>query len=419
MFARITFLFYILAPVIANCQALTNQTLVTIPASYFGLHVTDLVDNTPNNTPWPATPFPVPALRTQNAGIFWVNLNVSEGTYNWTLFDSYMEIAQANGTDVLYAFFQTPPWASSNPTGSCGVPSGTCYPPTSNTYVATFVTALIAEWSRIAPAVSKKIECWNEFDDPKAWAGTYAQMLAVCQTLYQTAKAIDPTILITCPSVTMSDTTSAGVIAAYMALGGANYCDIITFHGYPLTPVMPPPAQVVFQTSNFMTAIQGYNINPVRPVWDTESSWGGDDEASLTADQQVAFVAIWKMLEWSVGVAREYWYGYDVNWGQLWSTTLNSAGIAYEQVYNWMVGAQMLPSPRCNVPNGVVYSCYFARSGGYRAVAVWTSDASMPNYAVPSWATQYHDLTGMVTRGLGSTVTIGAKPILLESGSVF
>lgn len=300
----------------------------------------------------------------------------------------------------------------------------TCWPPTSNSYVTAFIEALITEWDRVAPTMHKTIECWNEFDSLGEWNGTEAQMLALCQALYAAAKATDSSVQVTTPTVTMSDTTSAGVIAIYLALTSGNcYCDLFAFHGYPLNGTAPPPAQVVSQASNYITAVQGYNFGKL--IWDTESSWGANAAANLTTSQSIAYVAIWKLLEWSVGVTREYWYAYDTTWGTLCSGgdtcggTLTAAGVSYEQVYKWMVGAAMLSTPRCNVPTGVVYACNLVRSGGYQAQAVWTLDASTPSYTVPAWATQYHDLTGALTTGIGATVTIGPQPILLENFSAF
>lgn len=109
--------FSILLAVLRPCaaQVLSSQSLTTIPATYFGIHLLHLV-NGPPTTSWPTSPFPVSTLRTQNTGIFWKDINTANGIYSWTLFDTFMAEAVANGVDdVSYSFFYTPAWASSNP----------------------------------------------------------------------------------------------------------------------------------------------------------------------------------------------------------------------------------------------------------------------------------------------------------------
>ena len=100
--------------------------------------------------------------------------------------------------------------------------------------------------------------------------------------------------------------------------------------------------------------------------------------------------------------------------------SLTPAGIAYRELEKWMVGATVT-GPLTQ--NGTVWTLPFSRSGGYQALAVWNTGTTGYNgsssYTVPSWATQYHDLAGNVTTGLGATVTIGMKPILLENQSAF
>src|SRR5260370_32115355 len=118
-----------------------------------------------------------------------------------------------------------------------------------------------------------------------------------------------------------------------------------------------------------------------KPLWDTENSWGYQNSDAITdPDQRAAFVSRNYLLHWSVGFARTYWYAWDnLNIGTMWNPTsgIAKAGIAYEQVYNWMNGATMTA---CS-PNGstdfyhAIYTCDLTRSAGYHARAVWNTDA--------------------------------------------
>jgi hypothetical protein len=72
-----------------------------------------------------------------------------------------------------------------------------------------------------------------------------------------------------------------------------------------------------------------------------------------------------------------------------------------------------------------VWSCGLT-NGSWKGLAVWDASKDCSNgscatssYTVPAGYTQYLDLTGaLTTAGAGSTIQIGAKPILLENGTL-
>lgn len=76
-----------------------------LTASFFGMNVDHLL----TGTPWPSMPFG--AIRLWDAGTKWADLNPASTTFNWTPLDQQINMAQANGVDVLYTFGGTPPWA--------------------------------------------------------------------------------------------------------------------------------------------------------------------------------------------------------------------------------------------------------------------------------------------------------------------
>jgi hypothetical protein len=89
-------------------------------------------------------------------------------------------------------------------------------------------------------------------------------------------------------------------------------------------------------------------------------------------------------------------------------------GVAYGQVYNWLVGATW---GTCT-EGSPQWTCTLTRAGGYQAEVIWNTDNSVTSVSVPSPYTQYHDLTGNVHTGVGSgTVTVTGQPILLENGN--
>jgi hypothetical protein len=151
------------------------------------------------------------------------------------------------------------------------------------------------------------------------------------------------------------------------------------------------------------------------PAWITEGGWGTSTYVS-DANAQAAFLAQRYLLIWPRGAQRFYWYQWDnPNWGTLWDATtgVHKAGIAYQQVYNWMVGASAAP---CVKASDSTWTCGLTRSNQYQAEAVWNTTTAK-TLVVPPQFTRYRDLSGNTYPvAAGGTVTVGNLPILLESG---
>ena len=80
-------------------------------SNFPGLNINHLAINNPGYqlTPWPTITFS--ALRNWDEGITWADLEPSRGTYNWTNFDTIINMAASHNVDILYTFGNTPPWA--------------------------------------------------------------------------------------------------------------------------------------------------------------------------------------------------------------------------------------------------------------------------------------------------------------------
>ena len=181
------------------------------------------------------------------------------------------------------------------------------------------------------------------------------------------------------------------------------------------------PEEIIGIVGNLKAAMNAYGQGS-KPIFCTEGDWGteGGNSNNPTTDDCVAFLARHYLLQWSLGVSMYAWYSWDNNngswqWGQLWTLSggLNAAGIAYGELYNWMVGATM---SQPYTAKGSVYTCGFTRpsGGAYRqALAVWDTNGTS-TFAVPNGYVRYRDLAGNSSSASG-TVTIGIKPILLES----
>lgn len=398
-----------------------------ITPELFGLHVSPgaLADT----VSWPT--FQFGPVRMHDDAVGWDKLANADCTYHFTQLDKILAEAAAKGkTELIYTMARTPPCASSDPNNSCGngVP-GTCAPPNDlnadgtggNHYWIDFVTAIANHAAGEIPGRIRNWEIWNEPNAANFWTGTNAQLIRMAKDAYTIIKRIDPQAVILTPAPANAGDGGPSGGAAWLSRylikdGGAQWADVIAFHGY-LNPQTQSFPEDVLQG---LRAIVNNNSAGM-PLWNTEGGWGRD--ANLRdPDLRAAFVARSYLLHAGTA-ARYYWYAYDNGaWGTLFTDRLTGAGVAYGQVFNWLAGAAV-SQPCAALPGSTVWTCQFARQDGYLALAVWDTSQTCSSgvcttsgYAPPSSAVAYSDLAGNTTPiPPGSVVPIGAKPVLVTN----
>jgi hypothetical protein len=378
----------------------------TIPSRFFGMH---------SMAAFPLKPYGL--FRTWDhygtGDHNWRDLEKSKGVFTWKPIDDLVDALKGKNVDILYCFGKTPSWAAASPTS----------PPVNIQDWDDFVTAFVNRYH----ASIKYLEVWNEAMAGEGfYTGTIPQLVNLARHLDSIANTIDPTITILTPDATGGSYNMTKFYGDYFAAGGGAYADVIAFHGYCSMAganQITPAEEII----NIVTALKGamnsYGQGS-KPIFCTEGDWGteGSNSNNHTTDECVAFLARHYLLQWSLGVSVYAWYSWDNNngswqWGQLWTPAggLNAAGIAYGELYKWMVGATM---SQPYTAKGSVGTCGFTRPGGYQALAVWdTNTASPSTFTVPSGYIQYRDLAGGLHSISGTTVTIGIKPILLENST--
>ncbi|HUI91815.1 MAG TPA: T9SS type A sorting domain-containing protein [Chitinivibrionales bacterium] len=381
-------------------QEISAASTDPVPPRFFGMHSMAVI---------PAKPYGL--FRTwdcyYSAGPYtgdhnWKDLEPSKGTYVWRALDDLVNALAPQGVDILYCFGKTPSWAAAQQTD----------PPANIQDWDDFVTAFVNRYH----SSIKYLECWNESAPQEGFfTGTYVQLAQLAQHLYTITKSIDTSVKVLTPDATGGAYNMSQFYPAYFAAGGGAYADIVAFHGYPSMAGINvrTQAEEILSIVTALKAAMNSNGQGAKPIFDTECSWGNNGNQP-TDDGKVAFLARHYLLQWSSGVSMSAWYCWDcVNWGDLLSSgTRSAAGIAYQQLFNWMVGATM--TQPCTA-QGSVYTCAFTRPGGYQALAVWdTNSAATSTFTVPNGCVQYRDLAGN-SGTAGGTVTIGIKPILLEN----
>jgi hypothetical protein len=379
-----------------------------IPATLFGMEIIYQGD-------WPTVPFGSHGKGTLNS---WPYIEQTKGNFNWNNLDSEVALANSHGLDYFWSYDEAPPWAVTGSTSCSLAADGVSQECTGNvTDLAGFHDFIVALATRYDGNHGHgRIGVYELYHEPESFfTGSISNLVAQTVQMYNDIKTTDPTARITGLGMTFPDTyfASGGYMDQYWAAGGVKTLDAVTFHGYPHHFADVP--EIVNTFVPFVTAAMARNgVSSSIPIWDTEGSWGDAKQSGWnpTSDEQLAWVPRSYLLHWSNGVSRFHWYAWgNTTWGALKDATgIHSAGTAYGQVYNWMVGATM--STPCSA-KGAVWTCGLTRSGGYQALAVWnTSGTSI--YTVVGPYTRIRDVAGNISAITGGSVTIGIKPILLE-----
>ena len=156
-------------------------------------------------------------------------------------------------------------------------------------------------------------------------------------------------------------------------------------------------------------------------MFDTEGGWGNGTQ--MDAETQSAWLARWYLLQAglrsTLNLQMAAWFTWcdpaTFHWGTIETDAgaPNETGVAFNQVYSWLVGAVM--SRPCSAAPDGTWSCSITRPGNYRAEVLWSQQTSK-SYTPDAAFTEYRDLAGSTVKiSKGSQVTIGPKPILLET----
>lgn len=378
----------------------------------------------------------------------WGWIEQSKGVYTWEGFDAHVDNAKAHGlvdanntVNLVVTFGSTPGWAAADPS-SCYATKGVtlCTSPPANIQDwIDFVTAVVNHYNGVTRPHIKYYELWNEANGSTYWTGSVTDMVTLAHAAYPVIHS-DPYSLLLTPSVTgpvgTGVSTSASTwLSQYLDAGGSKYADAATFHGYVartgVTPY-PMPEQdstpgctpflecygSVITRTNAMRVLFDLHGLAGKPIFVTEGSWGNNNVTD--PDTQTAWLARWYLLYASLAsqdnLLSVHWFAWGGGtWGNIetGSKTPTAAGLAYDHIYQWLVGATF--TTPCASDSNATWTCGLTRAGGYQAQAVWNTNGAT-SYNPPSQFTQFRDLQGNVVP-ISGPVTIGIKPILLETGN--
>jgi hypothetical protein len=371
-----------------------------VPASYFGQHIHHLLDQ----TPWPDVP--VPQWRLWDAGVTWADLQPAKGQWRFEKLDSYVSLAEHHGTGLLLTLGGTPAWASAKPQLKSNYSPGFTAQP-----------ANIDDWREYIRTVASRYkghiqayEIWNEPNWSDFWSGTTDQMLTLTKEAFQIIHSVDPKALVVSPSAAAGPGVSW--LADFLKRGGGQYVDVIAFHFYT-DPHTAPPEEML-PTINRVRQLLSDNGLTDRPLWNTETGWlppARFDSEDLAA----AFLARSFIVNWAAGVQRFYWYAWDNQYVtiityKISSHTVTPAGLAYEIIQQWMVGATMND---CAENPDHTWVCQLKRKGKNQWI-VWNTQGNRKFEVPKTWRVASATPLLQDSRAWkGTSIDIGPVPTLL------
>lgn len=229
------------------------------------------------------------------------------------------------------------------------------------------------------------------------------------------------------PSVTWSPGGTTW-IGKFLADGGSSVADGLGFHAYTSktgkgdkVPV-PLPENPLSTNKDIQGMITAYravadaNGMTDKPIMSTEGGWGVNGVTD--SDFQAAWIAQYEIVQAALAasnnLAFQTWY----TWGHASSGTIETtsgaptqAGLAYQEVYDWLVGTT--PSPCTNSNN--IWSCAVGKN-----LIVWNEAGTCTgtvcttvSYTAAASYTKYVDLSGKVT-AINGPIALSALPIMME-----
>lgn len=437
---------------LAGCGGSSAHTDIVVPpptprppapsAELFAQHIQAL------KTSWPTIAFKEVRMWSNVDAARWANINVAEGTYDFSVLDAFLSEFYLNSeSDVLYTIGQVPGWASTNPAdlncdfasqanttaGGCDLPNDIAADGTGTdaTYIA-FVTAIAQHVNNPTflqtHAPIKYWEPWNEwYRNPVVYPNftqvgehtsinaTYAQMVRMTADLRcvivgtgcvsgisYPATAIDPTAQITMPSAGEDQRQSLAIFQNFLYCNGpsgppGSQCnasnagsplvDVINTHFYE-PPALGLQPESLLSSGNRAGDVAAYN-NVLTATDKQKPFWSGEgswgeDDKYPDPDLQAAWVARYYLSGWSAGLQRMYWYAYD---SPSYGQLWNGSLNPAGQAYNTLnkwILGAKLSSA-CSANGSTVWTCNLTLSNGSTAMIIWdTSQIPCSNGNCPT-----------------------------------
>ena len=376
----------------------------TIPAVAFGQHVAGIATAAPQDVS-------IDAIRLWDTGTRWNEIEPQQGQYNWATLDAAVTNAQAAGaSDIMYVLGSTPQWAARNPNLSGLYGEGTTSLPSDPDYYLEFLR-------QVAKRYKGKItsyQVWNEANTRSFYEGDWTALAQLTKRAHETLQVVDPQAQLVAASSTvipgkLFQTESFFVRYARALHELGDPVDAMAVHLYPVDTSKGPDARV----GSIRAAQKVLNkVGIDKPLWDTEVNYG-DRRVGLpqvVPDPQTAatYTARTFLDSATLGIARTYWYGWDLHILGIDMTDdagITPAGRAFLTVREWLTDSRLAG---CSNAEGV-RRCHFTGADGSPFTVVWALDAPVD---LRTDGLQVCRLDESCTTS--DNVTVDTEPVLLK-----
>ena len=253
-------------------------------------------------------------------------------------------------------------------------------------------------------------ESWNE-PEQQGFMGNAQILVDFTKEIYQIVKAIDPSVTIVCPAMNITGSgTVSNLLDEFLALGGADWCDVIGFHSYLSAgnypnPPLPPEATI----DRLMVIKNILALHQVsKPIWNTETGYNLRNHdnnpivacgtsfagAYLPDDTAYAYLPRLLIISWFHGVERFYWYAYGHRCMGFLEDNLQDIkanATVYREIQKWLVGKDMVSLMETN---GVWQA--ELTTGKRTEYILWTTTGEVTQ-TLPSTVTQVSDVLGKIS----------------------
>ncbi len=402
-----------------------------LTTTFFGLHDAD-----PVGASWPKAP--VGSLRIWDAGVVWNQVERTPGTYDFSRLDAIVAAATAHHAAPLIVLGQTPVFHSSRPRRVGAYGKGASAMPDLRSWSA-YVRAVVSRYAGQASAQrvpGVAFQVWNEANVEGYWSGTQAQMAALTAAAHRVVTTVARGSTLLEPAMATRTLGQRAWLRKFYAqrVAGvpvADLADVVSLQLYPEVGQGPERSAALLTEARRILRLQG--VAPDKPVWDTEINYGlqgGAPAPPAAPDQQQANVALTYLLDAGAGVARVFWYAWDLHTiadtdlVRADNVTPTPAGAAFSTVQRWLVGSKVTGCSAVAAGAGAgtgtgaagTWTCSLVTSQG-PATVFWNGRRTTSVSTVFDAGSA--EVLGQPATALplgGSTVEVGALPVLVRSG---
>jgi len=384
----------------------TTASAKTIGPEQFGLHVQTLGAG--------ATPsVSVSAVRLWDSGVRWDQIETSKGVYNWAALDRAVSAAERAGADeILYVLGSTPKWAASKFSNVDLYGPGTASLPKKSSYYLKYAKAVAQRYKgRIT-----SYQIWNEANTRSFYNGGkfdgWIKLAALTKDASKAIRKIDKRADIVAASSTVIPTPKFQTESFFFRYlrelkRQKASVDAISVHLYPVNPKQGPDSRVAS-----IAAVRKVmaKVGLKKPLWDTEVNYGDRrnpaNQVVPKPKKAAAYVSRTYLDSARYGIARTFWYGWDINvLGITMSNPDGSptrAGQAFLTTREWLTAGSW---KGCKDARGVTTCTVGATKIVYAAKST--------SLKRPAGVTTVTTLTG-ASKAADTAIKVGTSPIRLS-----